>query len=115
MRANDFSGKAGSRRIDAGRQREMIQSQDWNRRVLEALEQTFPYDAKLMTFFVQEGERQNQLYAERLAAFRKKVEEMGERCEYSNIAGAEAQWESLSPSPNRQKGLLLSHKSFPPG
>ncbi|GED33842.1 hypothetical protein P9G84_25495 [Brevibacillus centrosporus] len=47
---------------------------DWNRRVLEALEQTFPYDARLMTFFVQEGERQNQLYAERLAEFRKKVE-----------------------------------------
>ncbi|MED1951812.1 hypothetical protein [Brevibacillus centrosporus] len=52
----------------------MSKSVDWNRRVLEALEQTFPYDARLMTFFVQEGERQNQLYAERLAEFRKKVE-----------------------------------------
>ncbi|SFJ56717.1 hypothetical protein [Brevibacillus centrosporus] len=52
----------------------MSKSIDWNRRVLEALEQTFPYDARLMTFFVQEGERQNQLYAERLAEFRKKVE-----------------------------------------
>jgi len=52
----------------------MTKPVDWNRRVLEALEQTFPYDARLMTFFVQEGERQNQLYAERLAEFRKKVE-----------------------------------------
>ncbi|MFJ9500152.1 hypothetical protein [Brevibacillus centrosporus] len=52
----------------------MSKSVDWNRRVLEALEQTFPYDARLMTFFVQDGERQNQLYAERLAEFRKKVE-----------------------------------------
>lgn len=55
----------------------MTKPQDWNRRVLEALEQTFPYDAKLMTFFVQEGERQNQLYAERLAVFRKEVEAQG--------------------------------------
>lgn len=61
----------------------MKESQDWNRRVLEALEQTFTYDAKLMSFFVQEGERQNQLYAERLADFRKKVER--EKLEYSNI------------------------------
>ncbi|KQL43915.1 hypothetical protein AN963_20880 [Brevibacillus choshinensis] len=66
-----------------GRVAEMKEFHDWNRRVLEALEQTFTYDAKLMTLFVQEGERQNQLYAERLAEFRKKVDE--EKIEYSSI------------------------------
>lgn len=63
----------------------MRKAGDWNRRVLEALEQTFPYDARLMTYFVQEGERQNQLYAERLAAFRKKVEMHEAAREYRRI------------------------------
>ncbi|MEK3744749.1 hypothetical protein NST23_18880 [Brevibacillus sp. FSL K6-0770] len=53
----------------------MTKAQDWNSRVLEVLEQTYPYDAKQMALFVQEGERQNQLYAERLNEFRKQVEE----------------------------------------
>ncbi|GAA4703709.1 hypothetical protein [Brevibacillus fulvus] len=52
----------------------MTKAQEWNRRVLEVLEQTYPYDAKLMALFVQDGERQNQLYAERLTEFRKQVE-----------------------------------------
>lgn len=51
-----------------------MSSQDWNRRMLEVLEQTYPYDARLMSLLVQEGERQNQLYAERLAEYRRQVE-----------------------------------------
>lgn len=33
----------------------MTKAQDWNSRVLEVLEQTYPYDAKQMALFVQEG------------------------------------------------------------
>lgn len=55
----------------------MTKAQEWNRRVLEVLEQTYPYDARLMALFVQEGDKQNQLYAERLNEFRKQVEAEG--------------------------------------
>jgi len=50
-------------------------AQDWNKRLLEVLEKTYPYDAKLMATFTAEGERQNQQYAERLAEFRRQIEQ----------------------------------------
>lgn len=51
-----------------------LPAQDWNLRMLEILEKTYTYDAKRMFLFTPEGERQNQLYVERLSGFRKTID-----------------------------------------
>ncbi|MGC5328859.1 hypothetical protein [Brevibacillus sp. SYSU BS000544] len=50
---------------------------NWNRRLLTILEQTYPTDARLMAMKTEEGEQQNQAYAERLSAYRKMIERNG--------------------------------------
>lgn len=51
--------------------------ENWNRRLLTILEQTYPTDARLMALKISEGEQQNQAYAERLSAYRQMIEKNG--------------------------------------